>query len=239
MAQTGNSTRDTDSLFVDQSPLIKVEYFHHQDLADLIISVGDGTSLRSFGVFKAALKAVSNKLITAIVELDDIKLEHINAPPGLPTVALPNDNARAFSLFLAILFQQQQKLVKVPTRSDLLALAQLCVKYDLLKLISSQVTSWLTSFKWPAPLYDHPDPMKWIPAHEKMLQASYILQDDIMFTKTLRRVVLSTLIGENGELVWDLEDKLPGTTLFVDQTLLPPGVAGKAYTTVRNHFLAC
>ena len=80
-----------------------MEYFHHQDLADLIISIGDGTSLRSFGVFKAALKAVSNKLVTAIVELEGIKLEHINAPSGLPTVALPNDDARAFSLVLAIL----------------------------------------------------------------------------------------------------------------------------------------
>lgn len=227
MAQTSGDTRETDHLFFGRPSDIDIQYFRHQDLADLIICVGDAGSSQSFGVLKVALEAISTQLKSAIAEPDDTKL-NINAR-GLPIVALPDDNGRAFSLFLSILFQQQQKLANVPSRAELLALAQLSAKYDLLTWISSQVKTWSKNFKWPEPLFDHKQPLKWVTAHEKMVQASFILRDDTMFTKALRRITQFTLLGENEELVWDLEGKLPGTILFVDQTLLPPGVAGELH----------
>ena len=223
-----NSHNDADSaIFVsDDESLPEIEFMHHELLADTIIAVGP-LRTRRFAVFQPALEFVSAKLKSALQSPTQIKPDLNDGSTKLLTISLAEDDPTAFGLMLAILFDRERGLKKVPPRAVLLSLAELCAKYDLLGLVKTQVSKWSEQYTWPEPLFKHSSPSVWVSEIERMLRASWIFDDEVMFEKALHQMHLFSFLNEADELVWDM----PNSTAtqpprLIDQTLLPPGVGG-------------
>ena len=221
---SSNNGADSAIFVSDDEGLPSIEHFLHELLADTIIAVGP-LHTRRFAVFQPALEHVSAKLKAALTNHARIKPDLNDRSTHLLTISLSDDNPTAFGLMLAILFKRQQELKKVPPRSVILSLAELCAKYDLLHLVKTQVAKWSREYTCPKPLIEHPSPAVWVSEHERMLKASWIFEDQVMFEKALHQMHLFSILDDADELVWDM----PNSTALqpprlIDQTLLPPGV---------------